>query len=93
MRPIESCENPETLARKKILDDVKAFRWHVMKVLEDNKGPGLAYTIGLQHSLQHPELNIVGLPADLSHLTLNIAGQAKRGERFSFANGSPCLRA
>jgi hypothetical protein len=74
---------PRDAGEKKVLDDVKARGWHVMKVLEDNQGPGFAYTIGLQHSFQHPELIVVGLPADLSHLTLNIAGQAnQRGARF-----------
>jgi hypothetical protein len=80
---------PGNAGEKKILDDVKAFGWHVIKVLEDNEGPGFAYTIGLQHSFQHPELIVVGLPADMSHLTLNIAGQAiQRGERFSIGQQS-----
>jgi len=81
---------PGNAGEKKVVDDVKAFGWHVIKVLEDSEGPGFTYTIGLQHSFQHPELIVVGLPADLSHLTLNIAGQAIQcGDRFSVGQQSP----
>jgi uncharacterized protein DUF4262 len=41
---------------RKAVADVKKHGWHVLKVLEDDRGPAFAYTVGLYHSFGHPEL-------------------------------------
>lgn len=75
---------PEDEFERKTVDDVRSCGWHVLKVLEDDRGPGFAYTVGLFHSFGHPELIVVGLPVDVGHSVLNIAGEAiRRGVRYA----------
>jgi hypothetical protein len=61
--------------------DIDTYGWHVIKVCEDDEGPGFAFTIGLFRRFQHPELIIFGLPPDTMHLMLNAAGEAIRAGR------------
>jgi hypothetical protein len=61
--------------------DIATYGWHVIKVHEDDKGPGFAFTIGLFRRFEHPELIVFGLPADTMHLMLNAAGAAVRDGR------------
>ncbi len=58
--------------------DIATYGWHVVKVLEDDEGPGFAFTIGLYQRFEHPELIVFGLPPDTMHLMLNGAGEAVR---------------
>jgi hypothetical protein len=53
---------PKDDHERKALADVQNHGWHVLKVMEDDRGPAFAYTVGLYHSFRHPELIIVGLP-------------------------------
>ena len=69
---------------RKTIADVEDHGWHVVKVLEDDDGPAFDYTVGLQHSFGHPELIVVGLPLEVAHAVLNVAGQLiRRGVRYS----------
>jgi uncharacterized protein DUF4262 len=69
---------------QKAIADIANHGWHVLKVMEDDKGPAFAYTVGLYHSFGHPELIIVGLPLDVGHSVLNIAGESiRRGAQYS----------
>jgi hypothetical protein len=52
---------------------------HVVRVMEDDIGPGFSYTIGLHQRFGHPELIVVGLPGDLGAILLNIAARALIG--------------
>jgi hypothetical protein len=61
--------------------DIEAYGWHVIKVYEDEEGPGFAFTIGLFQQFVHPELIVFGLPLDTMHLMLNAAGEAVRAGR------------
>jgi hypothetical protein len=61
--------------------DIATYGWHVTKVLEDDEGPGFAFTIGLWQRFEHPELILFGLPLDTMHLMLNGAGAAVRDGR------------
>ena len=64
-------------------------RKHVLKAMEDNEGSAFAYTVGLYHSFGHPELIVGGLPLDVGHSVLNIAGESiRRGVRYSAATQS-----
>jgi hypothetical protein len=65
-------------------DDIATYGWHVIKVYEDEEGPGFAFTIGLFQRFGHPELIVFGLPLDTMHLMLNGAGEAVRaGQPFA----------
>lgn len=65
---------------KKVIADIEQFGWHIIKVPEDNEGPGFAYSVGLFKSYQHPEIIIFGLPIETMHKILNNIGiQIKSG--------------
>lgn len=40
---------------QKVFDDVAKHGWHVVKVLEQAKVPGWAFSIGLYKNFKHPE--------------------------------------
>jgi Domain of unknown function (DUF4262) len=68
---------------QKVLDDVKEYGWHVMKVLDQADSPGWAYSIGLYHTFHHPEIVVFGLNPDLMHFIINSVGEDVRsGKRF-----------
>lgn len=55
----------------------------MIKVAEDEDGPGFAYSVGLFQSFGHPEIIIFGLSLELMHRLINDLGQMIRaGERF-----------
>ena len=71
-------------SKKKILNNVAEFGWHVIKVLEDDDGPGFGYSIGLFKTFSHPEILIVGLKLDLIHSIINDIGESIRsGANFT----------
>ena len=47
--------------------------WAVIKVPEDEVGPGFAYSVGLGERFDHPEVVISGLGLDLMHRLVNDA--------------------
>lgn len=47
--------------------------WAVIKVPEDEAGPGFAYSVGLAERFDHPEVVISGLGLDLMHRLVNDA--------------------
>jgi len=68
---------------RKLLADVRQYGWHVIAVAGDEEGPGFAYSVGLFHTLGHPEVILFGLRLDLMHLLINEVGRrVKDGERF-----------
>jgi len=64
---------------QRIIDDVAKFGWHVVQVMEDNEGPGFAFSVGLYQTFKHPEIIVVGLPLDRMHGIINNVGFAIRG--------------
>lgn len=69
---------------KKQLSDIGTYGWHVLKVLEDETGPGFTYTVGLYHTFKHPEIIIVGLNPDLAHdLLSSMVEEIRKGKLFS----------
>ena len=75
---------PKDDHERKAIADIQNHGWHVLKVMEDSKGPAFAYTVGLHHSFGHPELIIVGLPLDVGHSVLNVAGESiRRGVQYA----------
>ena len=64
-----------TKGDKQLLSDIEEFGWHVVKILEDDKGPGFCYSIGLFETFNHPEIIIVGPNLDLAHTLINNIGE------------------
>src|SRR4051812_1379743 len=71
---------------EQVVADVRDVGWHVIGIAEDEEGPAYAFTIGLASNFAHPELIIFGLPLDIMHSVLNMAGNAIKGGR-SFKAG------
>jgi hypothetical protein len=75
-RSSKAFPTPEGAGDRKLLADVKKFGWHVIKVAADDEGPAFAYSIGLYHSLQHPEIVTFGLDVTDMHRMINSIGEA-----------------
>jgi Domain of unknown function (DUF4262) len=76
------CEGPSD---EKLLDDVKRYGWHVVKVLDTADSPGWAYSVGLYQTFRHPEIIIFGLDLDDMHVIINTIGETVR-EGHAFEN-------
>lgn len=76
-----------SINKQKILHDINKFGWHVIKVLEDEDGPGFGYSIGLYETYKHPEIIIIGLKLDHIHSIINDIGESiKEGKNFTPLN-------
>ncbi|MFO1076909.1 MAG: DUF4262 domain-containing protein [Planctomycetota bacterium] len=78
---------PEPLAR--VLDDVAADGVHIAHVLasEDGAVPAYAFTVGLWHTFERPEVIVFGLDEEVAEQLLEaLADEASDGA--SFAPGS-----
>jgi hypothetical protein len=81
---MERMREPQDATERKAIADIEDHGWHVLKVMDDSEGPAFAYTVGLFHSFRHPELIVIGLPPEVAHSVLNVAGEAiRRGVRYS----------
>ena len=79
-------EATEDENERRCLEIVRQHGWQVMLVpAGDESGePAFAYTIGLLHQAQHPELVMSGLPLDLMHRVLNeLAERVMSGRQFA----------
>lgn len=76
----DSPSSPE----QKLVDDVREFGWHVVKVMHDRDGrPAWAYSIGLFHTFAHPEIIVFGLELETMHRVINDLGASvKQGRRY-----------
>ncbi|MBK8110785.1 MAG: DUF4262 domain-containing protein [Saprospiraceae bacterium] len=71
---------------KKLVSDIAQFGSHVLKVMEDDNGPGFAYSVGLFKTFNHPEIIIIGLKPDLAHILINNIGEdIKKGKQYQSA--------
>ena len=78
--------------------DINRFGLHVLQVAGDNDWPEFAYSVGLFHSFEHPEVIVLGLPGTVAHRLLNgLAGEVRSGSRFGtgeettrLLEGYPC---
>jgi hypothetical protein len=71
---------------RRILDTVLEHGWQVLLVGPGDgpAKPSFAYTIGLMHRVDHPELLMSGLPGSLMHRVLNhVAERVLDGHRLS----------
>ena len=68
---------------KQLVNNIEIYGWHVIKVMEDEIGPGFGYSIGLFKTFGHPEIIIIGLELDLIHLLINNIGEdIRNGKTF-----------
>jgi hypothetical protein len=69
---------------QRVIDDVQRHGWHVVGIEEDAEGPGFAYSIGMQHTLNHPEIIVFGLKnAKIMMQIINVIGdEVRKGEAF-----------
>ena len=89
-----SPRDPEKLddGDKKVLSDIERVGWHLVIIPEDEEGPGFAFTIGLFHSFDHPEVAVVGQKMELQEYLLNEIGtQVQSGLRFTPTERYPGL--
>ena len=74
---------PKDDAERRALKDVAESGCHGIKVMEDDSGPGFAYSIGLFHNFDHPEILVVGLDLHLMHIMLNnLRDEIQNGKHF-----------
>jgi len=74
---------PKDEHEQKALDDVQRYGLHIVNVLEEGTLPSFAYTVGLFHTFQHPEVLVYGLPQDRAHRILNdLADNLRAGRRY-----------
>ncbi len=88
---------PEDDLDRKLLADVERVGWSVLGIEAHEEGPDFAYSLGIFHTLNHPEILIMGLRMTTAQQFINNIGDAIRaGRRFQggdrsdeFAEGFP----
>jgi hypothetical protein len=69
-----------------VLGDIARVGWSVIIIPTDDEGPGFAYSVGIMHTLDHPELIMFGLDGNVAALLINAMGDMVRdGRRFDAA--------
>lgn len=64
---------PESDYDAQILEKINEVGWYNMHIAEENGSPVFAFSLGHFHKQNHPEIIIIGLPAETAHQLLNIA--------------------
>lgn len=90
---------PSDSGDQKLLDNIAKYGWHCVHVMAEGDLPPFSYTVGLFHTLKHPELIIFGVPSESAHAILNIAvSAAQAGKALDFnkptedlLEGYPCV--
>jgi hypothetical protein len=68
---------------RRVVQDIATYGMHVTRVLPNRDTPGWAFSVGLWHTYQHPEVLVFGLDAGVAHHMLNhIADDIKVGRPF-----------
>jgi uncharacterized protein YegJ (DUF2314 family) len=71
-------------ADERLLDVVRNHGFMVFRIPPDDEGPGFAFTTGLAHRFDHPELILFGDDAESAGAVLHdLAGQVVTGTRFA----------
>lgn len=77
----------EGLNDQKLLSDVAEYGWHVAKILDTDKTPGWAFSVGLYKNFNHPEIVIFGLDDELMHSVINSVGEDVRDGKSFVVDG------
>jgi hypothetical protein len=69
---------------QRVIDDVRQHGWHVVGIEDDAEGPGFAFSIGLYHTLKHPEIIIFGLKdaRTMMHVINAVGEEVRKKARF-----------
>ena len=74
---------PESPEDEKVFSNIEEFGCHVVNILEGKNNPPFAFSVGLYHRFQHPEILIIGLTHDLMHPIINlIKDEIAEGKKF-----------
>jgi hypothetical protein len=69
---------------QKVIDDIARYGWHLISVKADEHGPGFVYSVGMMHTLSHPEIIMFGLDNDFLAAVINDMGrQIRAGRNFA----------
>lgn len=66
---------------RQLLYDVAQYGWHVVVVTPDDVGPGFAFSVGLHHTFEHPEVIVFGLDHETLVEVVNAVGAEVRDGR------------
>ncbi len=66
---------------QRIVDDIAEFGWHLLSIHATADAPPFCYTIGLMHTLDHPEVILFGLDGNVAGKILNEIGEQIRSGR------------
>ena len=68
---------------RSILDDIARVGWSLLAIEADEHGPAFVYSIGMMHTLNHPEIIMFGLDHNLmAHIINDMGDQIRGGRRF-----------
>ncbi|HWL08425.1 MAG TPA: DUF4262 domain-containing protein [Planctomicrobium sp.] len=69
---------------RKLLADIDSHGWHFVVIEEDATGPGYAFSVGMFHSFDHPEICLFGLKnaQAMGQIINGICELIKSGQRF-----------
>jgi hypothetical protein len=81
--PGRKLPKPEDETDRWLLDQVAGHGWAVFGIEEDDEGPTYSFSVGLFHTLGHPEVLLMGLRPEVAQRLVNDIGAAVRaGRRF-----------
>ncbi|MDX8501203.1 DUF4262 domain-containing protein [Mesorhizobium sp. VK4C] len=73
----------------KTLADIEEYGCHVLYVLAEDELPPFAYSVGIEHNFNAPELVVIGLKQQLSHSIINgYCQRVRNGETFGVGKRS-----
>jgi len=84
---------------QRVIDDVREFGWHIVGIESEEDKPAFAYSIGMQHTLGHPEIVVTGLDDSrtMAQIINTIGELVRDGARFQagqetdqILEGYPC---
>jgi hypothetical protein len=68
---------------EKLLADIEKYGWHILGILAEGEEPEYSFTVGLYYQFSHPEILIMGLPANTAKKIINTIGAlVKDGATF-----------
>ena len=66
---------------RKVVADIERVGWSLICIPGDDEGPGFVYSVGMMHTLGHPEIIMFGLDINLMGSVINGMGKEVRGGR------------
>ncbi len=69
---------------QRVIDDVQRHGWHLVGISDDPEGPAFVYSIGMYHTLGHPEIIMFGLnsTAVMAQIINAIGEEVRNGAKF-----------